>query len=106
MLEDDPQLIDEYKKAHAAGAVWPEITQGMIEVGILDMEIYMVGSRLIMIMDTLPGFDHQRDMALLASKPGQSEWEKAMDKYQRTPPDASAEEKWQPMERIFKLGEE
>ena len=61
-LEDDPQLIEDYKKVHAAGAAWPEITQGMIDVGILDMEIYIAGTRLFMIMDTLPDFDHEKAM--------------------------------------------
>jgi len=64
-LEDDPKLIEEYKKVHAPGACWPEITQGMIEVGILDMEIYIMGNRLFMIMDTLPEFDHDRSPASL-----------------------------------------
>ncbi len=64
-LEDDPQLITDYKKVHAPGAVWPEITQGMMDVGILDMEIYIVGTRLIMIMDTVPDFDHEKAMAEL-----------------------------------------
>jgi L-rhamnose mutarotase len=105
MLEDDPQLIAEYKQAHAAGAAWPEITQGMLDVGILDMEIYMVGTRLIMIMDTVPDFDHDRAMAKLATKPRQSEWEAAMARFQRTSSDASADEKWKPLERIYKLGE-
>ncbi len=54
-LEDDPQLIAEYKKVHMPENTWPEITRGMIEVGILDMEIYITGSRLFMIMDTVPG---------------------------------------------------
>jgi len=104
MLEDDPQLIAEYKQAHAAGAVWPEITQGMIEVGILDMEIYIVGTRLFMIMDTVPDFDHESAMAELATKPRQSEWEVAMARFQKTSADASADEKWKLLERIYKLG--
>lgn len=104
LLEDDPRLIAEYKQAHAAGAAWPEITQGMIDVGILDMEIYIVGTRLIMIMDTVPDFDHDRAMAELATKPRQSEWEEAMARFQRTSSDASADEKWKPLERIYKLG--
>lgn len=104
LLEDDPRLIAEYKQAHAAGAAWPEITQGMIDVGILDMEIYIVGTRLIMIMDTVPDFDHDRAMAKLATKPRQSEWEEAMARFQRTSSDASADEKWKPLERIYKLG--
>ena len=67
-LEDDPQLIEDYKKVHAAGAAWPEITQGMIDVGIVDMEIYLAGTRLFMIMDTVPDFDHEAAMTELAKK--------------------------------------
>ena len=102
-LEDDPKLIEEYKRVHAPEATWPEITQGMIEVGILDMEIYIMGSRLFMIMDTRPEFDHDRDMAELASKPRQSEWEAFVSRFQKTSAEATADEKWQLMERIYKL---
>ena len=102
-LDNDPDLIEDYKAAHAAGAVWPEITQGMIDVGILDMEIYLDGTRLIMIMDVVPEFDHEKDMALLASKPRQSEWEKAMSRFQQSSEGATADEKWQTVERIYKL---
>ena len=104
-LEDDAQLIEEYKAAHAVGAVWPEITQGMIDVGILDMEIYLTGTRLFMIMDTVPNFDHDKAMADLATKPKQSEWENAMSRFQSSTADASADEKWQMIERIYKLNE-
>ena len=102
-LKNDEQLIEEYKKVHAKGTVWPEITQGMTEVGILDMEIYLTGTRLFMIMDTVPDFDHESAMAELATKPRQSEWEAYVSRFQETSPDASADEKWQGIERIFKL---
>lgn len=102
-LEDDPQLITDYKKVHAPDAVWPEITEGMTDVGILDMEIYIVGTRLFMIMDTVPDFDHESAMAELATKPRQSEWEAYVSRFQRTSAEASADEKWQLMERIYKL---
>ena len=104
-LEDDPQLIENYIKVHAAGNTWPEITQGMLEVGILDMEIYIFGTRLFMIMDTVPEFDHEAAMTELASKPRQSEWEAYVSKFQKTSAEASADEKWQVIERIYKLGE-
>ncbi len=104
-LEDDPALIEAYKKVHAPGAIWPEITRGMKEVGILDMEIYIVGTRLFMIMDTTPDFDHDGAMAALAGKPRQSEWEAYVSRFQRTSPNATAEEKWQPIERIYKMSE-
>ena len=102
-LEDNPELIEEYKKVHAPGACWPEITQGMIEVGILDMEIYIMGNRLFMIMDTLPEFDHDQAMAELAAKPRQSEWEAFVSRFQKTSSEATADEKWQMMDRIYKL---
>jgi len=102
-LEDDFQLIEDYKKVHVPGAVWPEVTQGMKEVGIIDMEIYLLGTRLFMIMDTVPDFEHDRAMNELASKPRQAEWEAFVSQFQKTSADASADEKWQLMELIFKL---
>lgn len=102
-LKDDPQLIEEYKKVHAPGAAWPEITQGMKEVGIVNMEIYILGNQLFMIMDTVPGFDHEKAMKELAEKPRQKEWEAHVSRFQQTSAEASADEKWQLMERIYKL---
>lgn len=104
-LHDDPDLIEEYKKVHAPGAVWPEITRGMRDVGILDMEIYVSGTTLFMIMDTLPDFDHEKAMSDLAAKPRQSDWEAYVSKFQKTSAGASADEKWKMIERIFKMGE-
>lgn len=102
-LKDDAQLIEDYKKVHAPGAAWPEITQGMKDVGIIDMEIYICGTRLFMIMDTVAGFDHDKAMAELATKPRQSEWEAYVSRFQQTSAEATADEKWQLMERIYKL---
>lgn len=102
-LEDDPQLIEHYKEAHGIGKPWPEIAQGMREVGILDMEIYIHGSNLFMIMDTVADFDHEKAFEELASKPRQAEWEAHMSQFQKTSADASADEKWQLMERIYEM---
>ena len=102
-LENDPQFIEEYKKVHAPGAAWPEITQGMKDVGIIDMEIYIVGTQLFMIMDTVADFDHNSAMKELATKPRQSEWETYVSRFQKTSADVSADEKWQMMEQIYKL---
>ncbi|MFA5330532.1 MAG: L-rhamnose mutarotase [Prolixibacteraceae bacterium] len=102
-LKDDAQLIEDYKKVHAPGAAWPEITRGMREVGIVDMEIYIFGTRLFMIMDTVADFDHDKAMAELAKKPRQSEWEAYVSRFQQSSADATADEKWQLMERIYKL---
>lgn len=102
-LKNDAQLIEDYKKVHAPGAAWPEITQGMREVGIIDMEIYLLGNQLFMIMDTVTDFDHDKAMAELATKPRQSEWEAHVSRFQQTSAEATADEKWQLMERIYKM---
>ncbi len=102
-LHDDPELIEKYKKAHGIGMVWSEIKQGMKEVGILDMEIYIHGTTLFMIMDTVGDFDHEKAFIELTKKPRQAEWEAHMSQFQVSSKDASADEKWQLMERIFEL---
>jgi len=102
-LKDDDQLIEDYKKVHAPSAIWPEITQGMREVGIIDMEIYIYGTRLFMIMDTVADFDHDKAMTALAQKPRQSEWEAYVSRFQQSSAEATADEKWQLMERIYKI---
>ncbi len=103
-LENDPKLIEEYKAVHAPGVCWPEITQGMRDVGIIDMEIYILGTQLFMIMDTVADFDHDSAMKVLATKPRQSEWEAYVSRFQKTSADVSADEKWQLTERIYKMG--
>jgi L-rhamnose mutarotase len=77
----------------------------MREAGIVDMEIYILGNQLFMIMDTVPDFDHDKAMKELAKKPRQAEWEAFVSRFQKTSADASADEKWQLMERIYKLDE-
>lgn len=102
-LIDDPELIAEYKNLHALGSGWPEITAGMKEVGILDMEIYITGTTLFMIMDTNADFNHEQAMAKLAKLPRQAEWEAMVSKFQKTTSEASADQKWTLLERIYKM---
>ncbi|NQZ56153.1 MAG: L-rhamnose mutarotase [Lentisphaeraceae bacterium] len=105
-LKNDDALIAEYKVVHGKGQAWPEITQGMKDVGIVDMEIYIYGNRIFMIMETTADFDHDAAMTVLATKPRQSEWEAHVSKFQNTSADASADDKWQIMERIYKMDQE
>ena len=102
-LKNDPVLIKKYKEVHAAGKAWSEITQGMKDVGIIDMEIYILGNQLFMIMDTIADFDHQKAMTELATKPLQSEWEEHVSEFQNSDADATADSKWQLMERIYEM---
>jgi L-rhamnose mutarotase len=102
-LKDDPGLIRQYKEVHTMDKAWPEITRGMKEVGIIDMEIYIHGNILFMIMDTVADFDHEKAMVELASKPRQQEWESYVSRFQYTTTDSSAGSKWTLMERIYEM---
>lgn len=67
------------------------------------MEIYLLGTRLFMIVETAPDFDWTSAMARLATLPRQAEWEELTGRYQQALPGASSAEKWKLMERIFHL---
>ena len=102
-LKDDPALIEEYRHWHTSEHIWPEIPRDIRKAGILDMEIYLLGTRLFMIMEVPASFDFDRQMALLAGLPRQAEWEAFVSRFQKSTADAKSSEKWKMMERIFKL---
>ncbi len=102
-LKDNPELIAEYRRRHSEGEAWQEIIDGIREVGILEMEIYLLGNRLFMIVETPLDFGWEEAMARLATLPRQQEWEDYMSEFQQAAPGASSDEKWRLMERIFHL---
>lgn len=104
-LRDNPELIEAYRKAHSKEGSWPEIRAGIREVGILEMEIYILGSKLFMIVETPLNFDWDKAMAKLATLPRQAEWEEYVAKFQQCAEGATSDEKWQMMERMFYLYE-
>lgn len=104
-LRDDPELIAEYRKRHSQDNIWPEITAGIREVGILEMEIYIQGTRLFMIVEAALDFDWDSAMEHLATLPRQQEWEDYMAIFQLVSPGSTSAQKWQPMERMFHLYE-
>ena len=104
-ISDDPELIAQYRKWHSEEYSWKEIRDGIREVGILEMELYIIGNRLAMIVDTPADFNWQEAMSRLATLPRQAEWEAFVSKFQGCAADARSDEKWQPMERIFYLYE-
>ena len=97
-LKDNPQLIAEYRRRHSEGEAWSEIIEGIRQVGILEMEIYLVGTRLFMIVETPLDFDWDSAMARLATLPRQQEWEDYMSEFQAAEKGASSDEKWRMME--------
>lgn len=104
-LKDDSELIKEYIKRHSQEEHWPIISEGIKEVGILEMEIFILGSRLFMIVETAEDFEWTKAFAKLATLPRQAEWEEYMSVFQNVKPGSTSDEKWQLMERIFKIYE-
>ena len=102
-INDDPELMAQYRYWHSEEHHWREVRDGIREVGIQEMEIYMLGNQLVMIVDAPVGFSWNEAMERLATLPRQAEWEAFVARFQGCSPDARSEEKWQPMERIFRL---
>ena len=100
-LKDDPQLIAEYKRYHEK--IWPEITESLKDSGIEDLEIYLLGTRLFMILETSEEFSFAAKAEADRANPKVQEWEKLMWKFQKPLPQAKPGEKWILMDRIFKL---
>ena len=104
-LYDDPELIRKYISSHAPENAWPEISRGIRSVGILEMEIYIVGNKLLMIVDTPLDFDWDTAFGKLATLDRQQEWEDFVSVFQQCRKGELAKEKWSMMERMFYLYE-
>ena len=100
-LVNDPILIQEYIEYHKS--IWPEIALSITEAGILNMEIYNIGDRLLMIMETTDEFSFEQKAVADLNNPKVQEWENLMWKYQKALPWAKKGEKWILMEKIVLL---
>ena len=104
-LKDDPALIEEYRKWHQPGAVWPEVIESLKNSGIMNMEIYLQGCRLILVMETEDDFELEQKAAMDKANPKVVEWEDLMWKFQVAVPGVPSDQKWTQMESVFKLPE-
>jgi len=100
-LRNDPASIAAYKRYHRK--IWPAITESIKSAGVLDMEIYLIGTRLFMIMEVDDSFSFAKKAEADRKNPKVQEWEKLMWTFQQALPDAKQGEKWRLMERIYKL---
>lgn len=102
-LRDDPELIAAYRRLHSKECVWQEVIDGIRAVGILEMDIYLLGASLFMVVETADDFSWEASMARLSQLPRQAEWEELAGRYQQSTLGATSSEKWRLMERIFHL---
>lgn len=101
-LLNQPEIIKKYIDAHSEANHWQEIRRGLRDVGILEMEIYIHGNKLFMIVETPIDFNWDIAFERLNCLPEQQEWEYLMSKFQQVD-ESNPTEKWQLMDRIFHL---
>jgi L-rhamnose mutarotase len=102
-LKDDPQLIEEYKTYHRPDRIWPEVVRSIKTDGVLSEEIYLVGTRMVMVLRTTDDFSFEAKAEKVRSDPKMCAWEQLMWKYQQAIPGAKPGEKWVMMEKIFEV---
>ncbi len=97
-LKDDPALIEQYLEHHRH--VWPEVLASFRQADVEAVQLYRVGTRLVMLFETGDDFTFERK-AVLDTHPRIQEWESLMAKYQQPLPQAAPGQKWTLMDRIF-----
>ena len=101
-LKDDPEVIEQYKAYHRDA--WREVLDSLREVGVTRMDIYLLGNRLFMAIETVDDFDPARDFPrYLDLHPRCREWDELMRNFQEPVPEAQPDEWWATMERVFEL---
>lgn len=100
-LKDDETAISEYKRYHVK--IWPEVKKSLFDAGIVDMEIYLAGTRLFMIMDVNENFSLSAKAAADAANAKVQEWEALMEQFQQELPQSKPGQKWVVMEKVFDL---
>jgi L-rhamnose mutarotase len=98
-LRNDPELINQYLRHHEN--VWPEVLESIESSGIIQMEIFHVGDRLFMLLETSDDFSLEKKGINDLKNTKVQEWEQLMDQYQRRLSFAKPGEKWVLMKKIF-----
>lgn len=102
-LADDPKLIEEYKLLHSKEKSWKVIRDGIRSVGILEMELFIYGTTVCMVMETALDFNLESAMEKLSTLPKQQEWEDLVSVVQNASAGKTSADKWHLMERFFYL---
>src|SRR5271170_4657268 len=103
-LKKNETAIAEYKRYHVK--IWPEVKQSLLDAGILAMEIYLLGTRMFMIMDVDDKFSLSAKAATDAVNAKVQEWETTMQQFQQQLPEARGDQWWMVMGKIFSLDEQ
>jgi L-rhamnose mutarotase len=101
-LRDDPLAIAAYREYHQR--VWPEVIDSLRGAGVEQLDIHILGRRLVMTVEVRGGADYRRAFeAHAASSPRVAEWERLMKALQQPAPGAPDGDWWAAMEPLFTL---
>lgn len=104
-LKDDAALIAQYEQHHRR--IWPEIAAHLKRHGVAGMEIWRLGTRMAMVMETDDAvYDAAAMAAAMENDPKVREWEELMWRFQAPTPWTPAGQKWIAMEKIFDLADQ
>ena len=103
-LRDDAAAIASYRHWHRPGGPPAQVTQSLRAAGIVALDIYLIGNRLFMIMDSV-----SRAGVTSSDKSAEPEvraWEALMGELQQDlpfPKQSSGAGRWQLLEHIYSL---
>lgn len=103
-LKDDQTTIAEYKRHHKK--IWPEIKKSLFDAGVEDMEIYLLGTRMFMVMEVSDAFSFPAKTAMDDANAKVQEWETIMRGFQQQLPGSAPGQWWTVMEKVFSLSEQ
>jgi L-rhamnose mutarotase len=100
-LQDDPEKIAAYKRAHQAVSLG--VTSRLRACGVQQMQIFLRGTRMFMYLITDDTFVPARDFPRINEDPASARWNALMADLQARAPEANADEWWAPMELVFDM---
>lgn len=100
-LKDDPAFIAEYERFHQK--IPDAIEKSIKDAGIINLEIYRLGTRMCMILEADDAFTFENKAQMDAANPDVQAWETLMWQFQAPLPQAKPGEKWLQMDQIFRL---
>ena len=104
-LKDEAGVVDTYTRHHRE--VWPDVQASLRQCGVEQMDIYLLGSTLVMILEMRNGLDYRTALASHAASSARvTEWEELMKSLQEPSVGAGAGEWWAVMEPVFHLNAE
>jgi L-rhamnose mutarotase len=101
-LRDERGVVETYRRHHEQ--VWPEVVRSFRDAGVRELDIHLLGRRLVMILELPRGQDLRETFAMhAASHPRVAEWEQLMTTFQQPVAEARPGEWWALMEPICRI---